>query len=285
MSDSAVPPDRYGVIGFPVRHSRSPFIHALFARQTGQNLTYRLFEVAPEDFETTVRGFFAEGGKGLNVTVPHKPAAAELVDELTPRAELAGAVNTIAVGDSGLLGDVTDGVGLVRDLTVNMGASLKNTSILILGAGGAARGVVGALLEEEPALIEIANRDPLRGARLAANFKPLGNVRGGSFDSIERRIYDLVINATSASLQGVVPPIPPSVIGAHTTCYDMVYARGETVFTRWGRESGAGQVLKGWGMLVEQAAESFYLWRGIRPDTAPVLEALLSPPPRIANGV
>jgi shikimate dehydrogenase len=285
MNATAAAPDRYAVIGYPVRHSRSPFIHAMFARQTGQSLTYRLLETPPEDFETTVRTFFEQGGKGLNVTVPHKPAAAQLADELTPRAAYAAAVNTIAVSDAGLLGDVTDGVGLVRDLTDNMGASLKNTSILILGAGGAARGVIGALLEEQPARVEVANRDPLRGARLAARFKALGDIRGGGFESIERRVYDLVINATTASLQGVVPPIPPSVIGPHTTCYDMAYARGDTVFTRWARESGAGQVLKGWGMLVEQAAESFFLWRGVRPDTAPVLEALLSPPPKIANGI
>jgi len=280
MSTDTDAPHSYGVIGFPVAHSRSPFIHAMFARQTGQNISYRLIEAPPDAFASTVAGFLAAGGRGLNVTLPHKQSAVASVDQLSERAEQAGAVNTIAVlADGRTLGDITDGVGLVRDLQ-RIGLQLRDASILVLGAGGAARGVLGALLEQQPARIEVANRDPLRGARVAAAFKGLGDIRGGGFSSVERRVYDLVINATSASLQGVVPPIPAAVIGPETVCYDMAYAQGETIFTRWARGAGAAQAVKGWGMLVEQAAESFLLWRGVRPDTGPVLAALVSPPRR-----
>jgi shikimate dehydrogenase len=278
MSPDLPPPDRYGVIGYPVSHSRSPFIHGVFARMTHQHLTYRLIEATPEAFAPTVRAFAEEGGRGLNVTLPHKQPAAQLVDELSERAEMAGAVNTIVVKKRGLVGDVTDGVGLVRDLTRNHGMRLERTSILVLGAGGASRGVLGALLEQKPALIEVANRDAVRGARLAARFRQLGDIRGGGFESIDQRVYDLVINATSASLHGIVPPINPGVLNKETICYDMAYARGETVFTRWAQSLGVERRIMGWGMLVEQAAESFFIWRGVRPDTAPVLEAIMTPP-------
>ena len=263
------------MIGHPVAHSRSPFIHALFARQTGQNLTYQLLEAAPYAFERTVDAFLAEGGRGLNVTLPHKQAAAAYVDRLTDRASEAGAVNTIAVLEDGTrLGDITDGIGLVRDLRHNLGIALRDSHILLLGAGGAARGVLGALLAERPAHIEIANRDAARAEELAAQFAALGSVRGGGLEAVPPCSYDLVINATSASLNGTVPAIPASVISARTVCYDMAYATGETPFTTWARERGAERTAKGWGMLVEQAAESFALWRGVRPDTGPVLAAL-----------
>lgn len=268
--------DRYAVIGFPVTHSWSPFIHAMFAKQTGQAMTYTRMEVAPEDFAREVEAFFASGGRGLNVTVPHKQAAFLLMRYRTPRAEIAGAVNTIAVQEDGeLLGDNTDGAGLVTDLTANLGFDLAGTRVLLLGAGGAARGVIGPLLGASPDYLEIANRNGERAEQLAKEFATLGNVRGCGFDEITASgHFDLVLNATSASLQDTIPPVPPGVIGPTTLCYDMAYGKGDTVFTRWAKSAGAGRSETGWGMLVEQAAESFYLWRGVKPNTKPVLDAL-----------
>jgi shikimate dehydrogenase len=268
--------DRYAVIGSPIAHSWSPFIHGMFARQTGEALTYTRMEVAPENLERDVEAFFASGGKGLNVTVPHKQAACLLARHRTPRAEIAGAVNTLAAKNEGLLGDNTDGAGLVADLVGNLGFELANTRILLLGAGGAARGVLGPLLGAAPEYIEIANRDAARAHALAQEFSTLGEVRGCGFEAIDSGVFDLVLNATSASLQETIPPIPPSVIGPATLCYDMAYGKGDTAFTRWSKSAGAGRAETGWGMLVEQAAESFELWRGIRPDTQPVLAAVRS---------
>jgi shikimate dehydrogenase len=267
--------DRYAVIGFPVSHSWSPFIHAMFAKQTGQAMTYTRLEVAPENFTREVEAFFANGGRGLNVTVPHKQAAFLLMRYRTPRAEIAGAVNTIAVQDDGLFGDNTDGAGLVTDLTANLGFDLAGTRVLLLGAGGAARGVIGPLLGASPDYLEIANRNGERAEQLAKEFATLGNVRGCGFDEITASgHFDLVLNATSASLQDTIPPVPPGVIGPTTLCYDMAYGKGDTAFTRWAKNAGAGRAETGWGLLIEQAAESFYMWRGVRPDTKPVLEAV-----------
>ena len=266
--------DRYAVIGYPVAHSRSPFIHAMFARQTGQNLSYERLEAPPESFERVVREFIAAGGRGLNVTLPHKEAAASLVDRLTERAARAGAVNTIVVTERGLLGDVTDGAGLVRDLTSNLGLQLRGTRVRLVGAGGAARGVLGPLLAERPARIDIVNRNALRAEQLAAAFAADGEVHAGGLDAFPGAAADLVINATSASLEGVVPFMPEGIVGPRTVCYDMAYAPGGTEFTRWALAAGANRAVPGWGMLVEQAAESFELWRGVRPQTAAVLRAL-----------
>jgi shikimate dehydrogenase len=268
-------PDRYAVVGFPVKHSWSPFIHGMFAKQTGQSLTYSRLEIAPENLEEQIAMFFDSGGRGLNITVPHKQAVMLLTRFRTPRAEIAGAVNTIASQEEGLLGDNTDGAGLVTDLTHNLGLALRDTRILLLGAGGAARGVLGPLLAEAPEYLEIANRDGNRATQIATEFGQLGDVRGCGFDAITSTgHFDLVLNATSASLQDTIPPVPPSVIGPTTLCYDMAYGKGDTVFTRWARTAGAGRAETGWGMLVEQAAESFHLWRGIKPETKPVLEAV-----------
>lgn len=271
--------DRYALMGFPVSHSWSPFIHGLFAKQTGQHLQYRLVEVAPEQFRTTAIQFFLDGGKGLNITVPHKQAAAELVNELTPRAARARAVNTIRLKTgttTELVGDNTDGIGLVNDLTDNLHVPLEGARILILGAGGATRGVLGPLLEQQPEMLVIANRTAARAAELAAEFGALGTVRGVGFDAIDGGPYDLVINATSAGLQGEMPPVPAAAVGSRTVCYDMSYAKGATPFTLWARERGAQAAHKGWGMLVEQAAEAFASWRGVRPSTRPVLDLLTS---------
>lgn len=268
-------PDQYGVVGHPISHSWSPFIHGLFAKQTDQSLVYRLYDIAPEDFRVQVLEFFTRGGRGLNVTVPHKEAAAELANELTLRADRAGAVNTlILTAEHNLLGDNTDGHGLVTDLHKNLGLALAHKRILILGAGGATRGVAEPLLGQDPAEIVIANRTPERAVNLASLFQDLGPIRGCGFDEVGDEPFDLVINATAAGLAGAVPAISGEVIGAHTVCYDMSYSKSATPFVSWAIEQGCARAHKGWGMLVEQAAESFTLWRGVRPDTEPVLAAL-----------
>jgi shikimate dehydrogenase len=274
MTNQALP-DRYAVVGYPVSHSFSPFIHGMFAKQTDQNISYGRMEIAPENFAAEIAAFFDSGGKGLNVTIPHKQAARVAAPFRTPRAEIAGAVNTLALQADGLWGDNTDGAGLVTDLTRNLGLDLQGTRILLLGAGGAARGVLGPLLSAAPEYFEIANRDSNKAVDLAKEFANLGELRGCGFDAISSEgTFDLILNATSASLQDTIPPIPPSVVGPTTLCYDMAYGKGDTAFTRWAKNAGAGRAATGWGMLVEQAAESFSMWRGVRPDTKPVLEAV-----------
>ena len=269
------PPDQYGVAGHPVAHSWSPFIHGMFAKATAQNLVYRLFDISPDKFRREALRMFASGVRGLNITLPHKQAAAELVNELTPRAERAQAVNTIAFfDDTSLLGDNTDGLGLTADLERNLGLELADKRILILGAGGAVRGVLGPLMERELSMVVIANRTPDRARKLAAEFADLGSIAGCGFGDVKGPPFDLIVNATSASLQGEMPVLPAGLVGEATVCYDMVYGRGHTPFTLWAKSLHAARVTKGWGMLVEQAAESFLLWRGIRPDTQPVLKAL-----------
>jgi shikimate dehydrogenase len=267
-------PDKYAVVGYPISHSWSPFIHGLFAKQTGHAITYSRLEVPSEALAERVAEFFASGGLGLNVTLPHKQAACLIARERTTRAEMAGAVNTLALRDDVLLGDNTDGAGLVTDLKRNLAFEISRTRVLLLGAGGAARGVIGPLLEADPEYLEIANRNEERATELAREFATLGTVHGCGFDAIANTTFDLVLNATSASLQDTIPPIPPGVIGPTTLCYDMAYGKGDTAFTRWSKSAGAGRAETGWGMLVEQAAESFLLWRGIKPDTAPVIAAV-----------
>ena len=247
----------------------------MFARQTGEQLVYRLHDVPPPDFRAYVLDFFSRGGRGVNVTVPHKMAAAELANELTPRAERAAAVNTLAIQrDNRILGDNTDGAGLVHDLRDNLSVTLAGRRVLIVGAGGATRGVVAPLLVLRPAQLVIANRTADRARALAADFQDLGAVSGCGFDDLGDVGYDVVINATSASLAGEVPAIPASAIQGESLCYDMAYSKGDTPFLRWAKENGCARAVQGWGMLVEQAAESFQLWRGVRPQTRPVLDAL-----------
>lgn len=271
------PVDQYGVVGHPVAHSLSPFIHAMFARQTGQSMSYRLFDFPPEALQERIAAFFAQGGRGLNITLPYKMAAVERASELTSRAQHAGAVNTLAMRKDGtILGDNTDGVGLTQDLCANQRVVVTRRRILIIGAGGAVRGVLAPLLALAPEVIVIANRTADRAKALASTFAQMGNVEGVGFRYIAGGAYDLVINATSASLTGEIPDIPLAVIGPETFCYDMAYGKGDTPFVRWCVELGCRAAVSGWGMLVEQAAESFRLWRGVRPLTAPVLAALTS---------
>ncbi len=268
-------PDQYGVAGHPIAHSWSPFIHGMFAKATAQNLVYRLFDIPPAEFRREILRLITSGVRGLNITLPHKQAAAELVNQLTPRAARAQAVNTIAYfDDAELLGDNTDGIGLVTDLEQNLGLELANQRILVLGAGGAVRGVLGPLLERDLKQLVIANRTSVRARSLAADFADLGPVVGCGFGDLEGPPFDLIVNGTSASLQGEMPEMPPGLVGAETVCYDMAYGRGHTPFTLWAQALKSKYTFKGWGMLVEQAAASFSLWRGIRPDTRAVLAAL-----------
>ena len=269
------PVDRYGVMGYPVSHSRSPVIHRLFALQTGQNLQYELLQVVPEKLEIAVRQFQRTGGRGLNITVPHKIDVTRLVDQLSERASSAGAVNTLAFEDGEVFGDNTDGVGLLRDLTYNLGLSLAKSNILILGAGGATRGIMGPLLETQPASITIANRTLTKASELADRFCESGPVRSCRFREVSERVYyHLVINATSAGLSGEAPPYPEAAVQENTICYDLSYGLTQTPFSRWASEHGAARSAMGWGMLVEQAAESFHIWRGVRPDTGAVLKQI-----------
>ena len=275
LPEDAVRADRYGLVGHPVAHSWSPFIHGMFAKSTAQNLVYRLFDIPPDDFRRESLRLFTSGVRGLNVTVPHKQAAAELVNELTPRAARAQAVNTITLrDDTTLLGDNTDGVGLACDLEQNLKLSLAGKRILVLGAGGAVRGVLGPLFEREPLELMIANRTVKRAQKLADEFADLGTIDYCSFEELKGPPYDLIINGTSASLHGETPALPAGLVGEQTICYDMAYGRGHTPFTLWAKSLNAGRTSKGWGMLVEQAAASFMIWRGIRPKTRPVLDAL-----------
>ncbi|MEO8466459.1 MAG: shikimate dehydrogenase [Gammaproteobacteria bacterium] len=275
MTNNSAPPDRYGVVGHPIEHSRSPFIHTLFARQTGQHLTYELIDASPAAFETAVRGFGAAGGRGLNVTLPHKEAAFALVDELSHAARMAGAVNTITMDGNRLLGDNTDGVGFIRDITVNQGLDLADRSVMLFGAGGAARGIIGPLLAEKPAQLVIANRNRQRAVDLANHFGNPPELTLVEFEALaELPAFDLLVNASSAGLKGEATPFPGSLLRTDSVCYDMVYSRNDTPFVAWARQHGAGLAVQGWGMLVEQAAESFRIWRGVMPVTAPILKEL-----------
>lgn len=266
--------DQYVVFGNPIGHSKSPLIHRLFADQTGQQLEYSTLLAPLDDFTMCAQGFFKQG-LGANVTVPFKEEAYRLVDSLTPRAKRAGAVNTLSKLDDGSLqGDNTDGAGLVRDLIVNAGVQLSGKRILLLGAGGAVRGVLEPLLAHSPASLVIANRTVEKAEQLAREFADLGPVAASGFSWLEEPV-DLIINATSASLAGELPPISASLIEpGKTVCYDMMYGKEPTPFCRWASEHKAAKVLDGLGMLAEQAAEAFFIWRGVRPDTSPVLDEL-----------
>jgi shikimate dehydrogenase len=271
-----MPSDRYAVIGHPVSHSLSPTIHARFARQTGEDLEYGRLEPAEDGFGEAATAFFADGGRGLNVTVPFKAEARTWCDRVSDRASRAGVVNTLTLQANGwVAGDNTDGIGLVRDLTVNLDLGLAGTRILLIGAGGAARGVLEPLLAETPADIVIANRTATRAEDLAGEFEADGPVRGCGFEALDHEpAFDVIINASAASLGGALPPIPAAVIARGGTVYDMMYGPKAEAFLAWGRDAGAATVADGLGMLVEQAAESFLIWRGIRPETATVLAAL-----------
>ncbi|MCW8128543.1 shikimate dehydrogenase [Microbulbifer halophilus] len=265
--------DRYAVVGNPIAHSLSPQIHGAFAAQTGENIHYEKLLAEEGSFADFARIFFAAGGRGLNITVPFKVDAYHFADELTERARAAGAVNTLKKQDDGsLLGDNTDGAGLVADLVDNLGWQLRDKKMLVIGAGGATRGALLPLLDEKPQLVHIANRTFSRAEQLVAEFSVRGTLSAGGLDVFPGE-FDLIVNASSASLGGELPPLPDSVIGPGCRAYDMVYGAEPTPFMDWARERSA-EVADGLGMLVGQAAESFYLWRGVHPEVAPVLAGL-----------
>ena len=266
-------PDQYVVIGNAVAHSKSPAIHAQFAAQTGESIAYERLAAPLDDFAACVQHFMQSGGRGANVTVPFKLEAFALATQLTPRAQAAGAVNTLSFEDGRIVGDNTDGVGLVRDIVHNAGVVLEGRRILLLGAGGAARGVVMPLLAERPQQLVVANRTFARAQELVQSFPAAASVlKAAAFDDLSGQ-FDVIINATSASLSADLPAVPATLFGPQVFVYDMMYAATPTVFMQWAAQHGAC-VRDGLGMLVEQAAESFFVWRGARPDTAPVYAAL-----------
>lgn len=267
--------DNYAVMGNPVAHSLSPRIHHAFAEQTGQVLFYQAILVPPDGFGEALTGFQSRGGRGLNITVPFKQEACEAMDVLTRRAEQAGAVNTIWFADDGRKhGDTTDGSGLIRDLERHV-VEVAGSRVLILGAGGAVRGVLGELLERRPVEVLIANRTPARARELARIFAAEGRLRAAGFEELPALgAFDLVINAVPAGLTAELPDLPPGLLAEGGCCYDMVYGDTDTAFVAWGKRQGARLALDGLGMLVEQAAESFRIWRGVRPATQPVIDML-----------
>jgi len=267
--------DRYAVLGQPIAHSKSPRIHQLFAEQTGECLQYSAIAVPAEQFADVVSQFFANGGKGLNCTVPLKELAWSYAELKTERAQLAKAVNTLVFQkDGSILGDNTDGIGLVTDLKHNHGITLSDRRILILGAGGASRGIILPLLEEAPDSIVIANRTLAKAQQLVSEFAGKGSVSACSYADLNGLFFDLIINATSSSLTDELPPLPQGLLANQGSCYDLAYSNKATVFVMWGIENKAIKSLDGLGMLVEQAAEAFYIWRGVRPKTAPIIELL-----------
>jgi len=269
--------DQYAVFGHPINHSKSPRIHTLFAEQTKQTLDYTSQDVPAELFTSAIAEFFKQGGKGLNCTVPLKELAWDRADTLSERAQFSKAVNTLVLQEDGtLLGDNTDGLGLVADLTVNHGISLNNKRILILGAGGASRGIIGPLMEKSPVGIVIANRTVEKAIALSHEFSQLGEIAGCAYEALKGFSFDLILNATSASLTGELPPLTDNLLAENGCCYDLAYGNQPTAFVKWGVAQGAIKSLDGLGMLVEQAAEAFFVWRGVRPETKEIIKLLNS---------
>jgi shikimate dehydrogenase len=267
--------DRYAVVGNPVAHSRSPQIHEAFARATHQDMTYERLLAPLDGFKSTVEQFAAEGGKGLNITVPFKLQALALAHSASDRARAAGAANTLKREGDAWYADNTDGAGIVRDLTINLDVALAGRDVLVLGAGGAARGIVLPLFGEKVRSLVISNRTAEKADALAAAFASRGPVEAVNPDALGARKFDVVINATSAGLKGDVAwPWPAGLFGAGAFAYDMIYGDGSTMFVRWARAQGVARTADGIGMLIEQAAESFHLWRGVRPATAPLFPLL-----------
>jgi len=265
----------YAVFGHPVKHSKSPQIHSLFAKQTGIDLHYQSIEVPTDKFDEYVNLFASQGGLGLNITVPFKEEACSFCTSLTQRAKLCGSVNTIRFdGQLNSHGDTTDGSGFVNDLRINHQINIKDKAVLILGAGGSVRSILEPLCEQQAAQIFIANRTVSRAEELADKFSELGNITACSYSGLPQHSFDLIINGTSLSLKGELPAIPESVINNSSCCYDLMYSDIGTVFMHWATQLGAAKVMDGLGMLVEQAAESFLIWHGVKPETLSVINTL-----------
>ena len=267
-------PDHYAVIGNPVAQSKSPLIHAEFSRQTGESIRYDAILAPVDEFARAVADFRQQGGRGLNVTVPFKLDAFRMCDRVSGRADAAEAANTLVFEEGHIFGDNTDGAGLVRDVTSNLGFPLAGKRVLLVGAGGAARGVMMPVLEREPCILVIANRTPQKAYDLQRRFSGHGKVAAVAYHDLRGEHFDLVINATSASLYGELPPLPVGIFAPRSLAYDMMYGKGHTPFLQFARLQGAEYLADGVGMLVEQAAESFFVWRGIRPRTDVVIKML-----------
>mgnify|MGYP001555853616 CR=1 FL=1 len=266
--------DRYAVIGQPIAHSKSPYIHAQYARQTGQTLSYEAIEVAADALAATLKRLHDEGYRGVSVTLPHKIAVTALCEAVSERATLAGAVNNLVRTDTGWRGDNTDGEGLVRDLTRNLKLTIAGKRVLILGAGGAARGIIKPLLDEKPAELTVSNRNPWKPEELAIQFKAYGTILPRTHLAIKGDQYDLIIHATSAGHTGAMPRIADHIIAPGGTCYDLSYGKAFAIFAAWARSEGGTHISDGLGMLAEQAAAAFRIWRGVEPDTAAVIASL-----------
>ncbi len=266
------PRKRYGVIGYPIKHSASPKIHRHWGEQYNKRIRYDAIEAPAGHFSEVAYDFFLYGGRGLNVTVPHKQIAFRICNELSERARACGAVNLLEQRKDGtFFGDNSDGAGLVRDLTVNQKLDLSGIHIAVIGAGGAARGLLLPLLELAPASLVLANRSIKRAQQIASELQLADAIETCAMRKLANRHFDLVINATSAGLQGRIPTIPTEIILQDSTCYDLAYGKAANPFMSYAKRKGAARVLDGWGMLVEQAAESFEVWHRLRPDTAHVL--------------
>ncbi len=269
-----MPTDHYAVIGNPIGHSKSPQIHTAFAEQTDESLVYTAELVEIGKVAEFVNHFIQNQGKGLNVTVPFKQDAFELATQLSDRAQRAGAVNTLVLEGSTIYGDTTDGIGLLNDLTKNHQQAIQGKRILIIGAGGAVRGVLEPLLEQNPDCLVIANRTVAKAQQLAHDFASFGNISACGYDELQGQQFEIIINGTSASLTGELPPLADGLLAPGACAYDMMYGADDTPFMSWARSQGATHIFDGLGMLVEQAAESFYIWRKKRPETRDVIQML-----------
>lgn len=270
-----ISPDNYAVFGNPIAHSKSPILQQMFAEQTGQHIRYSAEAINPEIFEKSVKRFFDLGGKGLNITVPFKERACQFADSLTLRAQTAGAVNTLFLDSSkSIVGDNTDGIGLVNDISNNLNWDIANKRILIIGAGGAVRGILEPFIAAGPSSISIVNRTYEKAKSLAKEFTSLFPVEVLSFDELSERSFDIIINGTSASLSGNLTPLPSTVINSKTCCYDLMYSNVKTPFLEWAEHNGCQFFSDGLGMLVCQGAESFNIWRGVMPETKPIISFL-----------
>lgn len=268
--------DLYAVFGNPIAHSKSPLIHAQFAEQTAQDLEYVAIQAPLDAFEKEIRDFFAGGAKGANITVPFKEQAWNMVDKLTERAELAGAVNTLYLDESSRLwGDNTDGIGMVKDITENCGVAITGKRVLVLGAGGAVKGVLKPLLDKLPGQLVIANRTHDKAAKLAEQFSVFGPITATGLSELDEP-FDLIVNGTSASLGGQLPDLPESIISNTSVTYDMMYSAQQTTFNQWAESLGAAKTIDGLGMLIEQAAEAFRIWRGVSPDSRSAMDYVRS---------
>ncbi len=263
--------DRYAVIGNPISHSKSPMIHSEFAMQTSQDLDYIARMIPLDDLEAGLKQLQIEGFKGINITVPFKEQSWQLVSNKSAHAQRAGAINTIIFNADGTMtGDNTDGIGLCRDLIDNHQIQIKGKRLLLLGAGGAARGVIEPLMKHQPSSLFIANRTASKATDLCTLFADFGDLDGGGYDALAGS-FDIIVNATSASLNGEVPPLPDNILNPHSICYDMMYSNSDTTFITWAKNHNAAKAIDGLGMLVEQAAEAFRLWRGVKPKTQTVI--------------